>query len=210
MGDTYWALHAGGEPSALVETLSDWRALVQQLQALAAGVSQVPGPQVDGRRTIGLIGEGLSVLVPEQGARVPLRLTTTPGRRLPSHLADLSLAFDRYGAAATVDVPTAVVDLSDHNTLPVHDVPDLATFNFEGCDSAGCTLAADLVNTGGRQGIATAMFRVSQAGQLITSCQLPVPALDYMQRTHLSCRLNYDRSQDVQGGVGVTNPDGVS
>jgi len=91
-------------------------------------VSQVPGPQVDARPTIGLIGEGLSVVVPEQGARVPLRLNTTPGRRLSS----------------------------------------------------------------------------------VTSCQLPVPVLDYMQRTHLSCRLNYNPKQDIAGGVLVTNPDGVS
>jgi hypothetical protein len=98
-------------------------------------VSQVPGPVIAGRRTINLIGEGLSVLVNEQGTRVPLSLTTMPGRRLASNLSNLSLAFDRYGAAFAVDTPTAVIDLSDRNTLPVHDVPDLATFKFEACDS---------------------------------------------------------------------------
>ncbi len=54
------------------------------------------------------------------------------------------------------------------------------------------------------------MFRVSKAGQLITSCQLPVPVLDYQQRVRLSCRLKYDTSQQVAGGVLVANPDGVS
>jgi hypothetical protein len=210
ISDTYWVLHPGHELPTLIALLSDWSRLVQGLQASTGSVSRVPGPLVAGRRTIGLVGEGLSMLVPEQGARVPLSLTTTPGRQLPSHLSDLSLAFDRYGAAVTVDVPEAIVDLNDQNTLPVHDVPDLATFHFESCDAAGCTLASDFVNRGGKQGAATAMFRVGREGQLITSCQLAIPVLANMQRTRLACRLNYDTSQQVAGGVLATNPDGVS
>ncbi len=210
VSDDYWVLNHGSDLSKLVERLSDWRSLVHELQASAGHVSQVPGPVIAGRRTINLIGDGLSVLVNERGTRAPISLTTMPGRRLASNLSNLSLAFDQYGAAFAIDTPTAVIDLSDRNTLPVHDVPDLATFKFEACDSGGCTLASDLVNQGGRQGHATAMFRVSRAGQLITSCQLPVPVLDYQQRVRLSCRLKYDTSQQVAGGVLVANPDGVS
>lgn len=210
VSDDYWVLHDESDMSRLVERLSDWGSLVHELQASAGRVSQVPGPVIARQPTVNLIGEGLSVLVNERGTRAPIRLTTMPGRQLASHLSNLSLAFDRYGAALAIDTPTAVIDLSDNNTLPVHDVPDLATFKFEACDSGGCTLASDLVNQGGRQGHATAMFRVSSAGQLITSCQVPVPVLDYQQRTRLSCRLKYDTSQQVAGGVLVTNPDGVS
>jgi len=46
--------------------------------------------------------------------------------------------------------------------------------------------------------------------QLINPCQLPTPVLDNQQRVRLSCRLKYDTSQEVAGGVLVTNPDGVS
>jgi hypothetical protein len=210
VSDAYWVVHPQGVLSTLVETLSDWRPLVKQLQDSAGSVSQVPGPLVAGRRTIRLVSEGLSMLVPENGPRIPLTLTTTSGRQLPSHVYDISLVFDRYGAAVTVDVPTAIIDLDDHNTLPVHDVPDLTTFHFENCDGGGCTLASDFVNSGGRQGSATATFRVSHAGQLLTSCQLPIPVLDNMQRTRLSCRLNYDATQEVAGGVLANNPDGVA
>jgi hypothetical protein len=210
VSDAYWVLHPAGVLPTLVETLSDWRPLVKQLEDSAGSVSQVPGPLVAGRRTIGLVGEGVAMVVPEHGARVPLSLTTTPGRQLPSHLYDLSLVFDRYGAAVTVDVPTAIIDLNDHNTLPVHDVPDLATFHFENCDRGGCTLASDFVNRGGRQGAATATFRVSHAGQMLTSCELPIPVLDNMQRTRLSCRLSYDTTQEIAGGVNANDPDGVA
>jgi hypothetical protein len=210
VSDDYWVLNSGSAVGALVQMLSDWRSLVHQLQSSAGSVSQAPGPLVDGRRAVWLIGDGLSVLVDEQGARVPVGLTTTPGRMLASHLSDLSLTFDRYGAATAVATPAPVIDLADRNTLPVHDVPDTATFKFEGCDTGGCTLASDVVNQGGRQGSATAMFRVSRAGQLIRSCQLPVSPLNYQQRIRLSCRLNYDASPENAGGVLVTNPDGVA
>ena len=210
VSDDYWVLHHASDLSKLVARLSDWKSLVHELQASAGHVSQVAGQVIAGRRTINLIGEGLSVLVNEQGTRAPISLTTMPGRRLASNLSNLSLAFDRYGTAFAVDTPTPVIDLSDRNTLPVHDIPDLATFKFEACDSGGCTLASDLVNQGGMQGHATVMFRVGRAGQLITSCELPVPVMNYQQRVRLSCRLKYDTSQQVAGGVLVTNPDGVS
>jgi hypothetical protein len=211
VSDSYWVLNDGGELSKLARMLADWKSLVQDLQAAAGSVSQAPGPVLSGRRTIELVGDGLSMLVPEQGARVPLVLTTAPGRELPSHLSDLSLAFDKYGGPVTMDVPTAVIDLDDRNTLPVHDAPDITTFRVENCDVGGCTLASDFVNSGGRQGSATAMFGVgTTTGQLLTSCQVAIPALDNTGRTHLSCRLNYDATQQVSTSVSATNPDGIA
>jgi hypothetical protein len=210
VSDDYWVVHDQSDLFRFVERVSDWGALVHELQTSAGRVSQVPGPVVARQRTIDLIGEGLSVLVNEHGSRAPIRLTTMPGRQLASRLSNLSLAFDRYGAALAIDTPTAIIDLANRNTLPVHDVPDLATFKLEACDSGGCTLASDVVNQGGRQGHATAMFRVSGGGRLITSCQVPVPVMDYQQRARLSCRLKYDTSQQIAGGILVTNPDGVS
>lgn len=211
VSDTYWVLNDGGEVAKLVRMLADWKSLVQDLQSAAGSVTQVPGPVLAGRRTIGLVGAGLSMLVPEQGVRVPLVLTTTPGRQFHSHLSDLSLAFDKYGGPVTMEAPTAVIDLDDRNTLPVHDVPDVTTFHVENCDAGGCTLASDVVNSGGRQGSATATFGVgTTTGQQITSCQVAIPTLDNMGRTRLSCRLNYDATQTVSTSVQASNPDGVA
>jgi len=211
VSDSYWVLNDAGELSKVVRMLADWKSLVQNLEATAGSVSQMPGPVLSGRRTIGLVGEGISMLIPERGARVPLSLTTTPGRELHSHLSDLSLAFDKYGGPVTLDVPAAVIDLDDHNTLPVHEVPDVTTFHIENCDRGGCTLASDFVNSGGRQGSATATFAVgTTSGQLLTSCQVAIPALDNKGRTRLGCRLNYDNTQQVSTSVVANNPDGVA
>ena len=210
VSDTYWVLDDGGELSRLVRMLADWKSLVQDLQASAGSVSQVPGPVLSGRRTIGLVGEGLAMFVPEQGVRVPLMLTTTPGRELHSHLSNLSLAFDKYGGPVTMDVPAAVIDLDDHNTLPVHDVPDVTTFHLENCDRGGCTMASDFVNSGGRQGSATATFGVgTTTGQQLASCQVAIPALDNMGRTRVSCRVDFDGTQEVSTSVVGNNPDGA-
>jgi hypothetical protein len=207
VSDSYWVLNDGGELPKLVRMLADWKSLVQDLQAAAGNVSQVPGPVLSGRRTIGLVGDGLSMLVPEQGVRVPLRLATTPGRELHSHLSNFSLAFDKYGGPIAFDAPTAVIDLDDHNTLPVDDVPDVSTFHLENCDRGGCTMASDFVNSGGRQGSATATFGIgTTSGQALASCQVALPVLNNMGRTRVSCRVNFDPTQEVSTTVVANNP----
>jgi hypothetical protein len=210
VSDSYWVLNDGSELSKLVRMLADWKSLVQDLESSAGSVSQVPGPVVSGQRTIGIVGEGLSMLIPEKGGRVPLSLTTMPGHELHSHLSNLSLVFDKYGGPVTMDAPTAVIDLDDHNTLPVHDVPDVTTFRIENCDRGGCTLSSDFVNSGGRQGSATATFGVgTTAGQALTSCEVAIPVLDNKGRTRLGCRLNFDDSQQVSTTVRANDPDGI-
>jgi hypothetical protein len=211
VSDSYWVLDDGGELAKLVLMLADWKTLVQDLEAGSGSLSQVPGPVVSGRRTIGLVGEGLSMLVPEQGARVPLSLTTAPGRELHSHLSDLSLVFDKYDGPVTMDTPTAVIDLDDHNTLPVHDVADVTTFHLENCDPGGCNMASDFVNSGGRQGSATATFGIgTTTGQALASCQVALPTLDNMGRTRQGCRVNFDATQPVSTSVVANNPDGAA
>lgn len=150
-------------------------------------------------------------LSPRKGPGVPLSLATTPGRELHSHLSNLNLVFDEYGGPVTIDTPTAVIDLDDHNTLPVHDVPDVTTFHIENCDSGGCTLSSDFVNHGGRQGSATATFGVgTTTGQALTSCQVAIPVLDNKARTRLGCRLNFDDTRQVSTTVAANNPDGIA
>jgi hypothetical protein len=208
---TRWVLTHSDKLQAVVSKLADRKELAAALTALAGpSVGEHAGPTANGVATTQLTSDSVTVTVPKSGG-VPVRLATAIDQPMSDGLSDLKLTVTAGSAGlAVTPPPSPYVDLANLNTLPANfeEVQSSDTFQFQNCDSSGCTLAEDFQNVGGRVGDAMATFFVIKQGtsNRLASCTVAIPATDHGATAHAWCRVNFDGNADVQGSVDIVNP----
>lgn len=202
---TRWVLAPNDNLAGVVHKLIDRSDLAKALLAVGGGnVERKDGPVIQGQKTDELVGSALNVFVPTSGRQRPLRIQTASGHELRNQLRDVELDLS-YGRPAHVEVPSKYVDPSDRNTLPVRFVVVPDTFDFESCDTRGCSLSTQVRNAGGRDGLATATFRVRQNGKEVASCIADIAVVGSGEATKVGCRTNYDRRLETSANVTINN-----
>jgi hypothetical protein len=208
-----WVLAPDDPLNALVRTLMKRSEFVKALQdAIGTDVESETGREPEGTRTIKFSGRrsGVEVTIPAAGQPLPLRVVTPPAHALADGLSDVSLGLIEYGKPVATEMPDKYVDMGNRDTLPVHVVVDpAATFSWDACDSAGCTVSDGVRNDGGRDGTATATFTISRdsaATQVLTTCTVTIPVLANKQTTRIACHASYDTVGQHWGKMTITNP----
>ncbi|HYW27390.1 MAG TPA: hypothetical protein VE953_24680 [Terriglobales bacterium] len=204
-----WVLEREGPVVDLLAKLADRKGLAAALLA-AAGSDVRQGPRGDagGIKTVRLETLDFSATVPAAGGP-PTRIVTQVDSRLSDDLSDVRLDFSDYGLAASFAAPDTFLDRSQPDTWPAAFSAVIgidSPFNWDGCDRSGCTLSANLKNSGGKVGSATATFYVSRGGSILGTCDVAIPATSYNATVRVGCRVDYDNSSQTSGNVQVHNP----
>jgi hypothetical protein len=204
-----WVLEREGVVVDLLTRLADRKGLAAALRAAAGSdVRQGSGADAAGVKTTKLETTDVSATVPASGGP-PSRVVTGLDTQLSDGFSDVLLDLSDYGKPAGIAAPSAFLDRAQPDTWPAYYTAVIAPdtpFSFEPCDRSGCTLSASFKNFGGKVGTATATFYVTVSGNLLGTCDVPIPATSNGTLVRAGCRISYDNSQSVSGNVKVRNP----
>jgi hypothetical protein len=201
-----WVLGQRDDLTLLLVKLADLRGLSSAIEAAAANVTESTGSAA-GQKTLVFHGTDVTVTTAGGGQPRPVHVETRPGATLNDKLSAMKLDL-HYGASVQAVSPNPYVDLADLDTLPTHvELMPPGSFSFDGCDDGGCSLSANVHNLGGRYGVASLTFRLSQQGSQVASCDAPVPTLSHGATAHVGCHAAFGfPGGTVNGMVLVTNP----
>ena len=165
-------------------------AFTQPLSGLRTGLQKEGTTTINGKSVIKLGDKTGTAYVTATGTARLVRVVTAPSFKLDDGSHDLNLNYD-FPSPFTVSAPTAYMDTSKPETLPAHYVVE--SVKYGACDpSSSCEVVATVKNEAGKQAVGqpTIAISITGGGNVLGSCTLNIPPIDYNQTEDLNCSVS--------------------